>query len=107
MMSILLNFARHVTRLWLEAEYGPRCTEFAPGCECCVRWRRYDALFVTDVPRPGVPEPAEVTAAAERLVIDLYRATAVGPDAGLAAKDRYMVAAAYLEMQEASDEDRG
>lgn len=42
---MMLIFDRLISWLYTRRIWGPRCTEYAPGCPCCDRWRQHDEMF--------------------------------------------------------------
>jgi hypothetical protein len=38
-------FDRLISWLYTRRIWGPRCSEYEPGCPCCERWRQHDDLF--------------------------------------------------------------
>ena len=39
------NYPRLLASIFIEEQYGQRCEDFEPDCECCKKWALYDQLF--------------------------------------------------------------
>jgi len=36
---------RFLSWLYINRVWGPRCSDYEPGCACCVHWAEHDWLF--------------------------------------------------------------
>lgn len=47
---------RLLSWLYVTTIYGPRCSDFTPGCLCCWHWANHDELFNGGPDAPLYPD---------------------------------------------------